>query len=84
MFDVGGGELIFIVLAILVLFGPKKLPEIAKMIKKGMYEVKKAQTAFTDQITDVTGEVSKQANSIKDKVEKDIQLKNDQRNDTNI
>ncbi|MDX9791749.1 MAG: twin-arginine translocase TatA/TatE family subunit [Candidatus Kapaibacterium sp.] len=80
MFDVGGGELVFIILAILVLFGPKKLPEFAKMIKRGMSEVKKAQSSFTEQITDVTGEFNKQTNSIKNKVEKDLNLKNDQIN----
>jgi TatA/E family protein of Tat protein translocase len=80
VFDVGGGELIFIILAILVLFGPKKLPEFAKMIKKGMTEVKKAQSAFTDQITDVSGEINKQSQAIKAKIEEDI-VKNDQKKD---
>ncbi len=30
MFDVGGGELLLIVLVVLVLFGPKQLPELAR------------------------------------------------------
>jgi TatA/E family protein of Tat protein translocase len=79
MFDVGGGELIFIILAILVLFGPKKIPEFAKMIKKGIYEVKKAQQSFTEQITDVSGEVNKEISSIKDKVNDELDIKNDQK-----
>ncbi|MBX3042850.1 MAG: twin-arginine translocase TatA/TatE family subunit [Candidatus Kapabacteria bacterium] len=79
MFDVGGGELIFIILAILVLFGPKKIPEFAKMIKKGITEVKRAQASFTEQITDVSGEINKQTASIKSKVEQDLDLKNDQK-----
>jgi len=28
MFDIGGGELIVIILAVILLFGPKKIPEI--------------------------------------------------------
>ncbi|MDT3741392.1 MAG: twin-arginine translocase TatA/TatE family subunit [Candidatus Kapabacteria bacterium] len=79
MFDVGGGELIFIILAILVLFGPKKIPEFAKMIKKGITEVKRAQNSFTEQITEVTSEVSNQAKVIKQQVEKDLEVKNDQK-----
>ncbi len=79
MFDVGGGELIFIILAILVLFGPKKIPEFAKMIKKGITEVKRAQNSFTEQITEVTSEVSNQAKVIKQQVEKDLEIKNDQK-----
>jgi len=79
MFDVGGGELIFIILAILVLFGPKKIPEFAKMIKKGITEVKRAQNSFTEQITEVTSEVSNQAKVIKQQVEKDLEIRNDQK-----
>ena len=79
MFDVGGGALIFIILAILVLFGPKKIPEFAKMIKKGITEVKRAQNSFTEQITEVTSEVSNQAKVIKQQVEKDLEIKNDQK-----
>jgi len=79
MFDVGGGELIFIVLAILVLFGPKKIPEFAKMIKKGISEVKKAQSAFTEQLTDVNNEIQKQTKPIINQVNETIDLKNDQK-----
>ena len=32
MFDVGGGELLLILIAVLVLFGPKQLPELAKKL----------------------------------------------------
>jgi sec-independent protein translocase protein TatA len=46
MFDVGGGELILIMLAIVVLFGPKKLPELARSFGKGMAQLRKAQTEF--------------------------------------
>lgn len=80
MFDVGGGELIFIILAILVLFGPRKIPEFAKMIKKGMTEIKRAQASFTEQITDVSGEINKHTTEIKKKVEENFELKNDQKN----
>src|SRR5688500_16765405 len=50
MFDLGGGELLLIVLAVLVLFGPKKLPELAQSLGRGMREFKRAQREFTDQI----------------------------------
>lgn len=53
MFDVGGGELIFIVLIFLLLFGPKKIPEFAKMVKRGLGEVRKAQSAFRQEIDNV-------------------------------
>lgn len=57
MFDIGGGELILIVIAILVLFGPKKLPEIAEYVGKGMREVRKAQSQFREQFDNIKREV---------------------------
>lgn len=78
MFDVGGGELIFIILAILVLFGPRKIPEFAKMIKKGITEVRRAQAVFTEQITDVKGEMNKQTSEIVNTVESELDVKSDQ------
>lgn len=40
--NLGATEIILIVLAILILFGAKKIPEFAKGIGKGMKEFKKA------------------------------------------
>ncbi len=57
MFDVGGGELLLIVLAILVLFGPKKLPEIARTMGKGMQKIKEAQQQFTDEVNNISNDV---------------------------
>lgn len=40
--NLGATEIILIVIAILILFGAKKIPEFAKGIGKGMKEFKKA------------------------------------------
>ena len=58
MFDVGGGELILIVLAFLLLFGPKKLPEVTKMLGKGVRKVKEAQNELKTQLKDLEKEVN--------------------------
>jgi sec-independent protein translocase protein TatA len=50
MLDIGGGELLFILLIVVLLFGPKKLPELMQGLGKGMREFKKAQREFTNQI----------------------------------
>ena len=50
MFDLGGGELLLILVAVLVLFGPKKLPELAQGLGKGLRQFKQAQQEFTEQI----------------------------------
>lgn len=42
MLGVGGGELVMIFLVILVLFGAKRIPELARGMGQGMNEFKKA------------------------------------------
>lgn len=54
MFDVGGGEILLIVLAILLLFGPRKIPEIASMVGNGMRKVRRAQDEFTTHLRDIS------------------------------
>jgi sec-independent protein translocase protein TatB len=57
MFDVGAGEMIFILLAALLLFGPKKIPEVAQMLGKGLREFRRAQDGLRAQIREVTSEI---------------------------
>jgi sec-independent protein translocase protein TatB len=42
MFNIGPGELVVILLLALILLGPKKLPEAARAIGKGMRELRRA------------------------------------------
>lgn len=46
----GTGEWIIIFIVALLLFGPKKLPELAKGIGKALNEFKSAQREFQDEI----------------------------------
>jgi len=55
-----------IVLAIIMLFGPKKLPEIAKNIKNGMQHVRKAQSQFNAQINNLKTELDDTITDITD------------------
>ncbi len=48
--NIGTTEIILIVLAILILFGAKKIPELAQGIGKGMREFKKAMREVEDDI----------------------------------
>jgi sec-independent protein translocase protein TatA len=47
MFGLGVPELIFIFLLALLIFGPKKLPEIGRTLGKGMSEFRKASNELT-------------------------------------
>lgn len=54
MFDsIGGGEIMLILLAILVLFGPKRIPDLAQSLGKGLREFRKAQQDLQDNLSKV-------------------------------
>lgn len=65
MFDLGGGELLLILVAVLVLFGPKKLPELAQGLGKGLRQFKQAQQDFTDQINSAFADEQRKENAAK-------------------
>jgi len=50
MFGLGGGEIILILFIILLLFGAKKLPELAKGLGKGINEFKKASNEIKEEV----------------------------------
>ena len=50
MFGLGGGEIVLILFIILLLFGAKKLPELAKGLGKGINEFKKASKDIKDEV----------------------------------
>ena len=50
MFNFGGQEMIVIFLIVLLLFGAKKLPELARGVSKSMGEFKKARNDFENEI----------------------------------
>ncbi len=49
--NLGAGEIILIVLVILILFGEKKIPDLAKGLGKGLKEFKKAVKDVEEDIT---------------------------------
>ena len=80
MFGIGGGELIFIMFIVLMLFGSDKVPEIARTMGKAMAQIKNATNDIKSEIqkgaeangfdakslTDMTGNISSEVNKAKD------------------
>lgn len=56
MFGLGFQELIIIFIIILLLFGAKKLPELARGLGKGINEFKRAQQGLEEEIKNATSE----------------------------
>jgi Tat protein translocase TatB subunit len=68
MFGIGMPELLVIAVVALIVVGPKKLPEIAKALGKGLSEFRKVTEEATETIKETlkTDEMNKEINDIKD------------------
>ena len=62
MFNLGGSEIIFILFIVLLFFGSRKIPELARGLGKGLREMKDAANGIEREIT-------KEVNDIKEKTE---------------
>ena len=80
MFGIGGGELIFIMFIVLMLFGSDKVPEIARTMGKAMAQLKNATNDIKSEIQtgaeangfdqqslfDLQGNITSEINKVKD------------------
>ena len=71
----GPMEMIVIFLLILVLFGPRRLPEIAKMIGRALHELRRASEDFKDQVMAIESDV---VESVENAVKSDLLEKRDE------
>ena len=62
MFNLGGGEIFLIILVILLFFGSKKIPELARGLGKGIRE-------FKDATNNIQREIQDSAKSIKEETD---------------
>ncbi len=60
---ISGAEIFIILVVVLVLFGAKKIPEIAKGLGKGMREFRKATDDIKKELSDSSSDI---INNIKD------------------
>ena len=65
--NMSGGEILVIVLVAYLVLGPKKIPEVARMIGKGINELRRATDDIRTEITREVNNIKKEANlNIKD------------------
>jgi TatA/E family protein of Tat protein translocase len=61
----GGSEILLILLAILVLFGADKLPELARGLGKGLNEIRKASDEIKNELLQHTAEIHRNVDDLK-------------------
>jgi len=61
-FNLGTGEVIILLLVILLLFGAKRLPELARGLGKGINEFKDAVNSGKEHIMDATDDSESESN----------------------
>jgi Tat protein translocase TatB subunit len=60
---IGGPEVLVIAVAVLILFGPKRLPEIARSIGRTIAQLRQSAQEFKDQVTREADESVSQSNA---------------------
>ncbi len=66
---ISGAEVFIILLVILLLFGSKKIPELARGLGKGLHEFRKATEDIKKEINESSSEISRDIDDIKKNVE---------------
>jgi len=66
-----GQEILVVVLAVLLLFGSKEIPRMARMFGQGMKEFRRATDDIKREIQDNSGDVVKDFKEIRDDLKKD-------------
>ena len=61
MGNIGGPEILIILVAALLLFGPRRLPDLAKSAGQALRSFKQATSAVTDAAADATSATSEAA-----------------------
>jgi len=75
--NLGGGEVILILFVILLMFGGKGIPGIAKTLGKGIREFKNATSDIQRDIHQSTGGMTQQVNEQIQEIKKEIDIEKD-------
>ncbi len=61
--NIGVSELLIIFLIALLIFGPRRLPELGKSIGKALFEFKKASNEIQKTMSDINKEIEEESSS---------------------
>ena len=74
-FDISTGEILIILIVVFLIFGPQKIPELARKLGKGISEIKKASDDIKREINSEVNKIEKES-GVKDLDEELKEFKN--------
>ena len=69
LFGISGGEILVLLLLVLILFGPSKIPEIARMLGKGVGEIRKVQREINSEIQRYSADVEQETKAMQSEID---------------
>ena len=79
-FNISGGEIFIILVVAFIIFGPQKIPEIAKKLGKGIHEMKKATSDIKREINNEVNKVKTDVDDAVDNIDINTKEKSDKAN----
>jgi sec-independent protein translocase protein TatA len=79
-----GSEILLVLLLALLLFGSKSIPDVARMMGKGVREFRKATSEIQKEIDGYTSDIKKDVTDIKDTINKETRNISDELNNTKL
>ncbi|HOI87051.1 MAG TPA: twin-arginine translocase TatA/TatE family subunit [Lentimicrobium sp.] len=69
--DISGGEFMIILLAVFLIFGPRRMPEIARKLGRTMNDLKKASNDITREFREETGSIAREFGNARETLRKE-------------
>jgi sec-independent protein translocase protein TatA len=79
-----GSEILLVLVVALVFFGSKSIPDVARMMGKGVREFRKATSEIQKEIDSYTSDIKKDVNDIKDTINKETRNISDELKNTKL
>lgn len=81
--DISGGELLIIMIAIFIVFGPQRIPELARKVGKGINDIKQATNKIKSEISEEVKDVTDTVKDVSDTVNETTNLRKNVRSKYN-
>ena len=82
-FDISTGELLLILIVVFLVFGPKKLPEMARKVGRGLNELRRATDEIKNEIRKETLDIENTFDDKKEPVNKSQNIDNTEKKTEN-